>query len=160
MQRISGAGVMAALLARRADLGKGRSCGKLAAKGIRMKLGAFSISLPVSDIPASVSFYQMLGFAPLGEVAEDASWAMMRNPDGHVIGLFKGMFDRPLLTFNPGWTQSAEALEQFEDVRALKIRITQAGGEVQQEQLAAETGPGSFVIVDPDGHPILIDQHV
>jgi len=81
------------------------------------------------------------------------------NPDDHIIGLFEGMFDQPMLTFNPGWDQAAGALDPFEDMRALHSRITADGIEAVQTTLDAETGPGSFVVVDPEGNPILIDQH-
>lgn len=124
-----------------------------------MKLGAFSISLPVKDITASMAFYAKLGFAPKMPVEDGAKWAILVNADDHIIGLFEGMFDRPMLTFNPGWDQRAGAVEPFDDVRALYARITADGVEAVQETLAADAGPGSFVVVDPDGNPILIDQH-
>jgi catechol 2,3-dioxygenase-like lactoylglutathione lyase family enzyme len=107
-----------------------------------MKLGAFSISLPVQDIKASMAFYAKLGFAPKMPFEEGAKWVILVNPDDHIIGLFEGMLDQPMLTFNPGWDQAAG-----DGVKAV------------QETLVAETGPGSFVVVDPDGNPILIDQH-
>lgn len=124
-----------------------------------MKLGAFSISLPVQDIEASIAFYAKLGFTPKMPVEAGAKWAILVNPDDHIIGLFEGMFDKPMLTFNPGWDQAAEAVDPFEDVRALHAQITADGVETVQETLASEAGPGSFVVVDPDGNPILIDQH-
>lgn len=124
-----------------------------------MKLGAFSISLPVKDITASMAFYAKLGFAPKMPFEEGAKWAIMVNSDDHIIGLFEGMFDQPMLTFNPGWNQRAGPVDPFEDVRALHAQITAAGVEAVQETLSGETGPGSFVVVDPDGNPILIDQH-
>lgn len=124
-----------------------------------MKLGAFSISLPVKDITASMAFYAKLGFAPKMPLEEGAKWVILVNPDDHIIGLFEGMFDQPMLTFNPGWDQVAGTIDPFEDVRALHTQITTDGVEVVQKTLDAETGPGSFVVVDPDGNPILIDQH-
>tara|TARA_R110002124_G_scaffold66715_3_gene181479 strand:+ start:1043 stop:1420 length:378 start_codon:yes stop_codon:yes gene_type:complete len=124
-----------------------------------MKLGAFSISLPVKDITASMAFYAKLGFAPKMPLEEGAKWVILVNPDDHIIGLFEGMFDQPMLTFNPGWDQAAGAVDPFDDVRALHALITADGVEVVQKTLDAETGPGSFVVVDPDGNPILIDQH-
>ncbi|EAR49806.1 hypothetical protein OG2516_08628 [Oceanicola granulosus HTCC2516] len=124
-----------------------------------MKLGAFSISLPVKDIKASMAFYEKLGFAPKMPLEEGAKWAILVNADDHIIGLFEGMFDRPMLTFNPGWDQSAGPVDPFEDVRELHARITAGGLEAVQDSLGGETGPGSFVVVDPDGNPILIDQH-
>ncbi len=124
-----------------------------------MKLGAFSISLPVKDITASMAFYAKLGFVPKMTLEEGAKWVILVNPDDHIIGLFEGMFDQPMLTFNPGWDQAAGAVDPFDDVRALHALITADGVEVVQKTLDAETGPGSFVVVDPDGNPILIDQH-
>ncbi|MBF9057732.1 VOC family protein [Rhodobacterales bacterium HKCCSP123] len=124
-----------------------------------MKLGAFSISLPVKDIQASMAFYEKLGFAPKMPVEEGAKWAILANPDNHIIGLFEGMIDKPMLTFNPGWNQEAGPVDPFDDVRALHDQITADGVEALQVSLGGETGPGSFVVVDPDGNPILIDQH-
>ncbi|SMY07439.1 VOC family protein [Flavimaricola marinus] len=124
-----------------------------------MKLGAFSISLPVKDIVASMAFYKTLGFAPMGPVEEGAKWAILVNPDGHIIGLFEGMFDKPMLTFNPGWDQAAQNVDPFEDVRALHSQIAEHGVETTQVTLEGDAGPGSFVVIDPDGNPILIDQH-
>jgi catechol 2,3-dioxygenase-like lactoylglutathione lyase family enzyme len=124
-----------------------------------MKLGAFSISLPVQDITASMAFYAKLGFTPKMPLEEGAKWVILVNPDDQIIGLFEGMFDRPMLTFNPGWDQAAGSVDPFVDVRALHAQITADGVEATQMMLDAETGPGSFVVVDPDGNPILIDQH-
>lgn len=124
-----------------------------------MKIGAFSISLPVKDITASMAFYAKLGFVPKMPFDEGAKWVILVNPDDHIIGLFEGMFDQPMLTFNPGWDQAAAAVDPFEDVRALHAQITADGIEAVQTTLDSETGPGSFVVVDPDGNPILIDQH-
>lgn len=124
-----------------------------------MKLGAFSISLPVKDITVSMAFYAKLGFAPKMPFEEGAKWVILVNPDDHIIGLFEGMFEQPMLTFNPGWDQAARAVDPFEDVRALHDLIKEDGIEAVQKTLDDETGPGSFVVVDPDGNPILIDQH-
>ena len=123
-----------------------------------MELGAFSVSLAVKDIEASREFYEKFGFTAF---AGDASqnWLMLRN-GSHVIGLFQGMFERNILTFNPGWNQSAEALEAFTDVRELQRRLKAQGVELMNEADESTTGPGSFVAVDPDGNPILVDQHV
>ncbi|MBO6576234.1 MAG: VOC family protein [Rhodothermales bacterium] len=123
-----------------------------------MKLGAFSVSLAVKDIKASRAFYETLGFEHVhGEEAQN--WLILRNGDT-VIGLFQGMFEKNILTFNPGWTQQTETLEEFEDVRAIKERLRAAGLEILQEGGDPESGPGSFVVVDPDGNPVLVDQHV
>lgn len=123
-----------------------------------MELGAFSVSLAVKDIEASREFYEKFGFTAF---AGDASqnWLMLRN-GSHVIGLFQGMFERNILTFNPGWNQGAEALEAFTDVRELQRRLKAQGVELMNEADESTTGPGSFVAVDPDGNPILVDQHV
>ena len=123
-----------------------------------MKLGAFSVSLAVKDLAASKAFYEKLGFDTLGG-DESHNYLILKNGDT-VIGLFQGMFDKNILTFNPGWDQSAQALNEFTDVRELKRRLVEQGLEVQQEAGDEESGPGSFVMVDPDGNPILIDQHV
>lgn len=123
-----------------------------------MELGAFSISLAVNDLQASKAFYEKLGFTVFGGDA-DQYWLMMRNGD-HVIGLFQGMFDDNILTFNPGWDQDAQKLESFIDVRDLQRELKAKGIEFASEADETTTGPGSFIIVDPDGNPILIDQHV
>jgi len=122
-----------------------------------MNLGAFSISLAVKDIQASKAFYEKLGFEALGGDCGQG-WTILKNGD-HVIGLFQDMFDKNMLTFNPGWAQSAENLDSFTDVRELKERLQQAGVEIVHDGIDSESGPGSFVINDPDGNPILIDQH-
>ncbi len=123
-----------------------------------MDLGAFSVSLAVQDLEASRAFYRKLGFEPF---AGDASqnWLIMKNGD-HLIGLFQGMFDRNILTFNPGWDQSAQTLSSFTDVRELQRRMKAAGVELTSEANESTTGPASFMTVDPDGNPILVDQHV
>lgn len=123
-----------------------------------MDLGAFSVSLAVRDLEASRSFYETLGF---GVFAGDASqnWLILKNGD-HVIGLFQGMFEKNLLTFNPGWDQDARPVAGFTDVRELQRRLKAQGVPLQQEADESTTGPASFVVVDPDGNPILFDQHV
>ncbi len=121
-----------------------------------MQLGAFSISLAVKDLAKSISFYEDLGFARFA--GEDAhGYAIMKNGDT-LVGLFQGMFEKNMLTFNPGWDQSAGEVNPFDDVREIKAKIKAAGHEVSQEG-GGETGIGSFVVMDPDGNPILIDQH-
>ena len=123
-----------------------------------MKLGAFSVSLTVKDIKASKAFYEKLGFiAPMGDIAED--WVILKNGDC-VIGLFQGMFERNMLTFNPGWDQNAQPLDSYTDVRKLQEELKDKGIEIVNEIEGGTTGPASFLVVDPDGNPILIDQHV
>lgn len=121
-----------------------------------MKLGAFSMSLAVKDLARSTAFYEDLGFTRFGGDT-DHGYAIMKNGET-LIGLFEGMFDQNLLTFNPGWDQSAAPLDAFDDVRMIKERLKAAGHDISQEQGGAE-GPASFVVTDPDGNPILIDQH-
>ncbi len=123
-----------------------------------MQLGAFSISLAVQDIAASQAFYEKLGFAVFhGDAAQN--WLIMKNGDT-VIGLFQGMFERNILTFNPGWGANARPLEAFMDVRELQRRLKAQGLALESEADESSTGPASFVVVDPDGNPILVDQHV
>lgn len=121
-----------------------------------MKIGAFSISLSVKDLAKSKTFYETLGFAQSGG-DPDHGYLIMKNGDA-LVGLFHGMFEGNMLTFNPGWDQNAQPLDDFDDVRAIKEAVTAAGYSVEQGQ-GAETGPGSFVTHDPDGNVILIDQH-
>jgi lactoylglutathione lyase len=123
-----------------------------------MELGAFSISLAVKDIEASRRFYEKFGFRSF---AGDASqnWLILKN-GGHVIGLFHGMFERNILTFNPGWDSDAQQLASFTDVRDLQRQLKAAGVQLQQQADESTTGPASFIAVDPDGNPILVDQHV
>lgn len=123
-----------------------------------MQLGAFSVSLAVQDLAASRAFYEALGFEVVGGEAEQ-NWLILRNGD-HTIGLFQGMFERNLLTFNPGWTQRCEPLESFTDVREIQKRLKAAGVELAQEADESGSGPASFVAIDPDGNPVLVDQHV
>ena len=123
-----------------------------------MELGAFSISLAVKDITASKAFYEKLGFKVFGgDISQN--WLIMKNGD-HVIGLFQGMFEKNILTFNPGWDQDAQKLEPFTDVRDLQRQLKAQGVELMSEADERTTGPASFIAVDPDGNPILVDQHV
>lgn len=123
-----------------------------------MELGAFSISLTVKNIEASRDFYEKLGFEAFhGDISQN--WLVMKNGD-HVIGLFQGMFEKNILTFNPGWDQNAQSLESFTDVRELQRQLKADGVEFESEAEENTTGPASFMIVDPDGNPILVDQHV
>jgi predicted lactoylglutathione lyase len=123
-----------------------------------MELGNFSISLAVKDIEASKQFYQKLGFTVfMGNQAQN--WLIMKNAD-HVIGLFQGMFPSNVMTFNPGWNSNAEALAEFTDVRELQRHLKADGVALITEADETTTGPASFMITDPDGNTILVDQHV
>ena len=123
-----------------------------------MELGAFSVSLAVKDLSASQAFYEKLGFEVFhGEASQ--GWLIMKSPSC-VIGLFQGMFDQNILTFNPGWNDSAQPLDTFTDVRAIQRKLKEDGIEFATEADETTSGPASFVIVDPDGNPILVDQHV
>lgn len=123
-----------------------------------MELGAFSISLALKDIKASKAFYEKLGFKVFGgDISQN--WLILKNGD-HVIGLFQGMFETNMLTFNPGWDSNAQNLDTFIDVRELQRQLKAQGVELMSEADESTTGPGSFMVMDPDGHPILIDQHV
>jgi lactoylglutathione lyase len=123
-----------------------------------MQLGAFSISLAVKDIAASRAFYEKFGFTVFGG-NPDQKWLILKNGD-HVIGLFQGMFEKNTLTFNPGWDQNAQKVASFTDVRELQRELKAQGVELMQQADESTTGPASFVAVDPDGNPILVDQHV
>lgn len=123
-----------------------------------MELGAFSISLAVQDIEASKAFYAKLGFEEFGGDAAQG-WLILKNGD-HTIGLFQGMFEKNILTFNPGWDQDGQKLDSFTDVRELQRQLKAQGVELTNEADESSTGPASFVAVDPDGNPVLIDQHV
>ncbi len=123
-----------------------------------MELGAFSISLAVKDIAASRAFYEKFGFEVVGGDPSQ-NWQILRN-GGHTIGLFQGMFDKNILTFNPGWDDEARTLDAFTDVRELQRQLKANGVSLQSEADENTTGPASFVAVDPDGNPILVDQHV
>ncbi len=123
-----------------------------------MELGNFSVSLAVKDLAASRAFYETLGFTAMGGEA-DQGWLILRNGTT-VIGLFQGMFERNILTFNPGWDGDAQPLESFTDVRELQRQLRAAGVALEQEADETTTGPASLIVVDPDGNPILLDQHV
>ena len=123
-----------------------------------MELGAFSVSLAVKDIHASKAFYEKLGFEAFGGNIEER-WVILRNGT-HVIGLFEGMFEKNLLTFNPGWDQDAKAVGKFTDIRDLQRRLKGKGMAFTMEADEGTKGPASFMIEDPDGNQILVDQHV
>lgn len=123
-----------------------------------MQLGAFSISLAVKDLAASKTFYEKLGFTSFaGDIAQN--WLIMKNGD-HLIGLFQGVFEKNMLTFNPGWNQEAQKLSDFTDVRELQRQLKSLGAQFVQHADDSTNGPGSFMLLDPDGNPILVDQHV
>ena len=124
-----------------------------------MPLGNFSVSLTVKDLAASRTFYEKLGFRVFGGDPKQ-NWLILQNGSA-TIGLFQGMFERNMLTFNPGWDSAGNTLAQFVDVRELQRRIKDAGiTPVNAVEDESGTGPGSFLVVDPDGNPVLIDQHV
>jgi lactoylglutathione lyase len=123
-----------------------------------MTLGNFSVSLAVKDLAASRAFYQKLGFTVIGGNAEQ-HWLILRNGTA-TIGLFQGMFERNILTFNPGWDAQCQRLEQFTDVRELQRQLVAEGITPVQAVDQSSQGPASLVIVDPDGNPVLLDQHV
>ena len=123
-----------------------------------MKLGAFSVSLAVKDIAASRAFYEKLGFTPVGgDPAQN--WLMLRNGET-TLGLFQGMFPTNLLTFNPGWTSRCEPMQEFTDVREIQRRLKAGGLTLTAEADESTVGPASLLLTDPDGNPVLIDQHV
>lgn len=123
-----------------------------------MELGAFSVSLAVKDIETSKVFYEKLGFSVFhGDHSQN--WLIMKNSE-HVIGLFQGMFENNILTFNPGWHQDAQPLSKFTDVRELQRQLKDRGVTLITEADERLTGPASFMIADPDGNTILVDQHV
>ena len=123
-----------------------------------MNLGAFSISLSVKDLEASKAFYEKLGFSVFGGNAAE-NWLIMKNGD-HTIGLFQGMFENNILTFNPGWDQDTNPLAAFTDVRELQRELKARGVKIQTEADESTSGPASIVLVDPDGNTIYIDQNV
>ena len=123
-----------------------------------MDLGSFSVSLAVKDLSVSQAFYEKLGFEVFGGDASQG-WLIMKSPSC-VIGLFQGMFEKNILTFNPGWDSSAQPLDSFTDVREIQEKLKTDGIEFASEADETTTGPASFVILDPDGNPILVDQHV
>jgi lactoylglutathione lyase len=123
-----------------------------------MELGNFSVSLAVKDLEASKLFYEKLGFTVfMGDQSQN--WLIMKNGD-HIIGLFQGMFESNILTFNPGWNSNASALEEFTDVRELQRQLKASGINLITEADENSTGPASFMIADPDGNTILVDQHI
>ncbi len=123
-----------------------------------MEPGAFSVSLAVKDINTSRSFYETLGFSAMGEYG-GADWVILRN-GAAVIGLFQGMFERNILTFNPGWDADAQPLDTYTDVRDIQRLLKASGIKLEQEADETTTGPASFIVVDPDGNQILFDQHI
>jgi catechol 2,3-dioxygenase-like lactoylglutathione lyase family enzyme len=123
-----------------------------------MNLGAFSASLAVRDLQASKVFYEKFGFEVFGG-NEFENWLILKNGDA-VVGLFQGMFDRNMLTFNPGWDQNAQPLESFTDVREIQRQLKAQGINLETEADESTTGPAYLMAIDPDGNPILIDQHV
>jgi lactoylglutathione lyase len=122
-----------------------------------MKLGAFSVSLAVKDIVASRNFYEKFGFSVFGG-NQDHRWLIMKNDDV-LIGLFQGMFEGNILTFNPGWDSNAQNLPDFTDVREIQRHLTSQGVALSTEADASTQGPASFTVTDPDGNQILVDQH-
>ena len=123
-----------------------------------MELGTFSISLAVKDLQASRQFYEKLGFTSFaGDPSQN--WLILKN-GYRVIGLFQGMFERNIMTFNPGWDGNAQPLAAFTDVRELQRRLRADGMQFVSEADESTTGPASFMVVDPDGNPVLFDQHV
>lgn len=123
-----------------------------------MDLGNFSVSLNVKDLETSRAFYAKLGFEPVaGDAAQN--WLIMQNPGRTTIGLFQGMFERNTLTFNPGWTSDMQDLDTFTDVREIQRSLKEAGLDLQLTADESTTGPASVMLADPDGNPILIDQH-
>ena len=123
-----------------------------------MDLGNFSVSLAVKDIAASKAFYEKFGFKVFGG-DQSQNWLILKNGD-HVIGLFQGMFEKNILTFNPGWDSNAQELPSFTDVRELQRQLKAQGVQLVNEADESTTGPASFIAVDPDGNPVLVDQHV
>ena len=122
-----------------------------------MDLGSFSVSLAVKDLAASKDFYEKLGFEPFGGDAEQ-NWLILKNGN-HVLGLFQGMFEENILTFNPGWDQNANELESFTDVRELQRELKNRGIALNSEVDESTSGPASLMLADPDGNQIFIDQH-
>jgi len=123
-----------------------------------MELGNFSVSLAVKDIAASKAFYEKFGFTVfMGNAAQ--GWLILKNGE-HVLGLFQGMFERNTLTFNPGWDSNAQKLGTFTDIRELQRNLKAQGVQLLAEADETTSGPASFMALDPDGNPVLIDQHV
>jgi len=122
-----------------------------------MDLGCFSVSLSVKDLAQSRAFYEALGFEAFTDTA-DLGYLIMKNGDTN-IGLFQGMFEGNMLTFNPGWDQSAQPLDDFADIRAIQEKLLASGVEPDSKVETGPSGPGSFMVTDPDGNTILLDQH-
>jgi len=122
-----------------------------------MSIGAFSISLTIKDINVSKEFYEKLGFKVFGGDIEQ-KWLIMQNGDC-TIGLFEGMFEDNIMTFNPGWNNNAEEVNPFTDIREIEKQLKEKGIKFDQETDKSESGPASFIISDPDGNKILVDQH-
>lgn len=122
-----------------------------------MNLGAFSVSLSVKDLARSRAFYETLGFTKFGG-DETQRWLILKNGP-HLIGLFQGMFEGNMLTFNPGWDQEAKPFEPYDDVRVIQRTLKGAGVALESECDEGTTGPAHFVVKDPDGNTILVDQH-
>ncbi len=122
-----------------------------------MKLGAFSVSLSVKDINASKQFYENLGFTAFAGSIE-RNYLIMKN-ENSLIGLFQGMFEGNILTFNPGWDENAHNIETFDDVREIQRQLKNKGVAINPEADEQTSGPASFMITDPDGNVVLIDQH-
>ena len=123
----------------------------------KVRLGNFSVSLAVKDLKVSREFYEKLGFGVIG--GNGRNWAILQNETA-TIGLFQGMFEKNGLTFNPGWDRKSKTLPEFDDVRALQRTLKSRGLKLTTEADESSTGPASFVLADPDGNPILVDQHV
>jgi len=123
-----------------------------------MKLGAFSISLSVNDLDALKEFYQNLGFTQFGGSME-TNYLIMKN-DSTLIGLFQGMFEGNILTFNPGWDENAQALKEYDDVRQIQKKLESSDIDILNPSKDTTSGPASFMVTDPDGNMILFDQHV
>jgi len=123
-----------------------------------MKLGAFSVSLSVQNLEASKSFYKTMGFSIFAGAIE-SNYLIMKN-ESTLIGLFQGMFENNILTFNPGWDQNANTLDDYNDVREIQSHLKSKGVTFASEIDAGDSGPASFVVLDPDGNAILIDQHI
>lgn len=122
-----------------------------------MDLGAFSISLAVKDIEASKAFYEKLGFTEFhGDITQ--KWLIMKNKE-HIIGLFEGMFPNNILTFNPGWDQNGQNTASYTDIREINQQLKSEGVDMVSETIEGDEGPANFMITDPDGNTILIDQH-
>ncbi|WP_299222078.1 VOC family protein [uncultured Aquimarina sp.] len=123
-----------------------------------MKLGAFSISLSVKDIHVSKEFYENLGFDVFaGDI--EKNYLIMKN-ENNLVGLFQGMFENNIMTFNPGWDTTANTLENFDDVREIQKDLKKKGIKLEQETDENSSGPGSIILIDPDGNTILLDQHI